>query len=72
MVDSDPEIYVVRDGKLYLFFSALQRAVFVQAPDAIIAKAEKNWRKINKLPDPVKPEEKKKDVPDGPLAPIFD
>ena len=42
------------------------------APEVVIAKAQKNWREINKLPAPVQVEAAKPDVPDGPLAPIFD
>ncbi len=72
LVDGDPQVFLVRDGKLYLFFSALQRAVFEQAPEVVIAKAQKNWREINKLPAPVQVEAAKPDVPDGPLVPIFD
>jgi YHS domain-containing protein len=45
-VDVDPESYVVKGGRLYVFYRdrALDtRAKFLESPDAMLAKAEANW-----------------------------
>ncbi|HSD65399.1 MAG TPA: YHS domain-containing (seleno)protein [Vicinamibacteria bacterium] len=45
-VDVDPESYVVRNGRLHVFYrdKALDtRAKFLESPDALLAKAEANW-----------------------------
>jgi YHS domain-containing protein len=39
----NPRIYLVRNQKLYLFYSAGNRDAFQLAPEAAIANAEKNW-----------------------------
>ena len=48
-VDVDPESYVVKNGRLYVFYrdKALDtRAKFLESPDAMLAKAEANWPKL--------------------------
>lgn len=50
-VDVDPESYVVRNGRLYVFYRdpALDtRAKFLQEPDAMLARAEANWPALAK------------------------
>jgi hypothetical protein len=45
-VDVDPESYVVKDGRLLVFYRdpALDtRAKFLENPDALLKKAEANW-----------------------------
>lgn len=74
LVESDPWVFVLHRGRLYLFFSKQQAFVFARDPDDLIAKAELAWREINKLPEPVpEPEPEEKAVPvDQPGVPIFD
>ncbi len=50
-VDVDPEAYVVRNGKLYVFYRDPlldTRAKFLANPDAMLAKAEANWPALAK------------------------
>lgn len=50
-VDVDPESYVVRNGKLYVFYRDPvldTRAKFLESPDAMLAKAEANWPALAK------------------------
>jgi YHS domain-containing protein len=45
-VDVDPEAYVVKNGKLYVFYRDPKldtRAKFLADPDGMLAKAEANW-----------------------------
>ena len=45
-VDADPESYVVKDGRLLVFYRdpALDtRALFLKTPDAMLKKADANW-----------------------------
>ena len=74
LVESDPEIFVMHKGKLYLFYSLQQAVVFAEAPDDFVEKAEIAWRRINRLPDPPPPPPKEvvKSVPkDQPGVDIF-
>lgn len=41
---SDPEQYVIRDGKVYLFTNAEAKAMFEKDPAGTIAKADANWK----------------------------
>jgi hypothetical protein len=50
-VDIDPESYVVKDGRLLVFYRdpALDtRARFLENPDALLKKAEANWPALAK------------------------
>jgi YHS domain-containing protein len=50
-VDVDPESYVVKNGKLYVFYRDPvldTRAKFLESPDAMLAKAEANWPTLAK------------------------
>lgn len=50
-VDVDPESYVVRNGKLYVFYRDPvldTRAKFLESPDAMLARAEANWPALAK------------------------
>jgi len=42
-VESDPTVFVVRDGKTYLFSNDEARAMFTADAAGVIAKANKNW-----------------------------
>jgi hypothetical protein len=45
-VDVDPEAYVVRNGRLYVFYRDPKldtRAKFLEDPEGMLAKAEANW-----------------------------
>ncbi|MEO1198374.1 MAG: YHS domain-containing (seleno)protein [Pseudomonadota bacterium] len=46
LVESNPEIFVLREGRLYLFFSEIQRRVFLQAADAHIEAAAVTWPQL--------------------------
>ena len=46
--DSDPSIYVVYKGRLYLFYSASNREAFLLAPDAAAIKGEEHWQVLSK------------------------
>ncbi|MEZ5876793.1 MAG: YHS domain-containing (seleno)protein [Tepidamorphaceae bacterium] len=76
LVESDPEVFTIHKGKLYLFYSPQQATVFAEAPDDFVAKAEKTWRRINHLPDPPpQPQavvaDKKSEMKDQPGVDIF-
>jgi YHS domain-containing protein len=50
-VDVDPESYVLRNGRLYVFYRDPQldtRAKFLESPDAMLAKAEANWPALSR------------------------
>lgn len=50
-VDVDPESYVVKNGKLYVFYrdKALDtRAKFLESPDGLLSKAQANWPGLSK------------------------
>jgi hypothetical protein len=50
-VDVDPEAYVVKNGKLYVFYRDPlldTRAKFLANPDAMLAKAEASWPALAK------------------------
>jgi YHS domain-containing protein len=50
-VDVDPEAYVVKNGKLYVFYRDPKldtRAKFLEDPDGMLAKAEANWPALSK------------------------
>ncbi|MCC0015394.1 MAG: hypothetical protein H6878_03710 [Rhodobiaceae bacterium] len=59
LVDGDPEVFVLHEGRLYLFHSPQNRMVFLRAPGDFVAAAEENWRRINHLPKPVAVETRK-------------
>jgi YHS domain-containing protein len=49
--DVDPECYVVRDGKLYLFYrdpGLDTRELWLQESQPLLKKAEANWLKLSK------------------------
>jgi hypothetical protein len=49
--DIDPECYVVRDGKLYLFYRdpALDtRELWLKDSESLLQKAKANWPKLSK------------------------
>ncbi len=50
-VDVDPEAYVVKNGKLYVFYRDPKldtRAKFLEDPDGMLARAEANWPALSK------------------------
>lgn len=50
-VDVDPESYVLRNGRLYVFYRDPQldtRAKFLESPDAMLARAEANWPALSR------------------------
>lgn len=50
-VDVDPESYLVKNGKLYVFYRDPKldtRAKFLESPDAMLAKAEAKWPALSK------------------------
>lgn len=49
-VDVDPESFVIRDGRLYVFYrdGALDtRSLWLKSPDDMIKKAESNWPELS-------------------------
>jgi YHS domain-containing protein len=42
-VESDPTVFVVRDGKTYLFSNEEAEAMFTKDAAGVIAKADENW-----------------------------
>ena len=73
LVESDPEVFALHKGKLYLFYSPQQATVFSEAPDDFVEKAEAEWRRINRIPDPPQPavEEVKSTPKNEPGVDIF-
>lgn len=47
VVDGDPEIWRIHDGKLYLFYAKSGRDLFDVDPAAMIGKASRNWARLN-------------------------
>jgi hypothetical protein len=50
-VDVDPEAYVVKNGRLYLFYRDPKldtRAKFLEDPDGLLKKAEANWPTLSR------------------------
>jgi YHS domain-containing protein len=45
-VESDPTIFVVREGTTYLFSTDKAKAMFTADAAALVAKADKNWHTI--------------------------
>ncbi len=45
-LESDPKLFVVHDGRTYLFSNAVAKATFEKDPKALIAKADANWSKF--------------------------
>lgn len=46
-LNTDPNLFSFVDDKLYLFSSQGAKDLFDKDPNAMIAKAEKNWKKLN-------------------------
>jgi YHS domain-containing protein len=42
-IESDPTLFVVRDGTTYLFSSKKAKGMFTEEPASTIAKADANW-----------------------------
>lgn len=42
-VEADPEAWLIRDDKLYVFFSPEARESFEQDPDRYLSEAQRNW-----------------------------
>lgn len=42
----DPNIFVLYDGRLYLFHSEVHRIMFLSQPDQFLASADKAWREL--------------------------
>lgn len=42
-VPGDPQIFVVRDGRLFLFATDVQRQVWLRDPESLIEKADRQW-----------------------------
>lgn len=49
-LESDPKLFVLHDGKTYLFSDAKAKAMFEEDTAGIIAKANANWPKVKQLP----------------------
>jgi hypothetical protein len=50
-VDVDPEAYVLKNGRLYVFYRDPKldtRAKFLEDPDGMLAKAEANWAALSR------------------------
>jgi YHS domain-containing protein len=43
LAESEPELFIVKDGRLYLFAGTRQRTVFGQDPDYFLELAERQW-----------------------------
>ncbi len=48
VVDGDPEIWRLHDGKLYLFYAESGREKFDADPAAMIDKATRNWERLSR------------------------
>ena len=46
MVESDPTVFVVRDGTTYLFSNEKAKAMFAEDAEGVVAMADKNWPKV--------------------------
>ncbi len=46
--DGKPAAYAVRDGRLYLFYSAANRQTFLMSPVEALAEVETNWVTLSK------------------------
>lgn len=46
-IESDPSIFVVRDGTTYLFSSAKAKKMFDADPAEVVAKANEHWRTVS-------------------------
>lgn len=49
-LESDPTLFVVHNGRAYLFSDAKAKAMFEQDRNGIIAKADAAWPKLQKKP----------------------
>jgi len=45
-VDSDPTVFVVRDGTTYLFSNEKAKAMFTEDAAGLVAMADKNWPEV--------------------------
>lgn len=72
LADGNPEIFLFHEGDLYLFTSLEQRDAFREAPDAFVASAVENWRRINRLPEPTPTEPKAARTDENPALRLFD
>jgi YHS domain-containing protein len=45
-VESDPAVFVVRDGKTYLFSNEKAKAMFTEDGAGLVAKADTNWPEL--------------------------
>lgn len=48
VVDGDPEIWRLRDGKLYLFYAEAGRTKFDADPQTMIDRATRHWKELNR------------------------
>jgi len=51
-VHGNPEFWLVVDGRLYLFGGAIGPGLMRADPVAMMSKADENWSKVSKLPNP--------------------
>jgi hypothetical protein len=48
--EADPEAWVIRDGKLYVFAGKQGLPIFEQQTASVLAKANENWQGLHKSP----------------------
>src|SRR5215203_1137114 len=48
--EADPEAWVIRDGKLYVFAGKQGLPIFEQQTASVLAKANENWQGLHKAP----------------------